>query len=263
MKARNFSPVVISLLAGAAVGYCLGPTAESTVAAKEETPPKTAVSEARPDEASAKEVRVLRSRIKELEGMLAKQGVEVEKTKEDESARRERRDGPRDFRADMERLRKEEPERYAQITNSMAQFRRRRLERAQTKMDFLSSIDTSGMSPEARKVHADLQAMIVEREALEERMRNFMDMSEEQRRAAFDEMREIDGRIRELNRAERDNLLAQTAEALGFQGDDADEIVNTVKGIYDATDSGWGWGGPGGPGGRGGRRGPGGRGGNR
>lgn len=265
MKIRNFSPVVISLLAGAAIGFCFAPSAGAPKAAPEKTSPKKVKAESRPDEAAEKEMRVLRSRIKELEDMLAKQGVEVEEMKE-ESSRRERRDRPRDFRADMERLRKEEPERYAQITNSMAQFRRHRLERAQSKIDFLSSIDTSRMSPAMLKVHSDLQDMIEKREAVEEKMRGFMDMTEEERREAFQEIGEIDGRIRELNRAERDNLLVQTAEALGFQGDDAAEIIDTVKSIYEATDSGWGFGGPGGPGrrgGRGGRGGPGGRGGNR
>lgn len=265
MKIRNFSPVVISLLAGAAIGFCFAPSAGAPKAAPEKTSPKTVKAESRPDEAAEKEMRVLRSRIKELEDMLAKKGVEVEEMKE-ESSRRERRDRPRDFRADMERLKKEEPERYAQITNSMAQFRRHRLERAQSKIDFLSSIDTSRMSPAMLKVHSELQDMIEKREAVEEKMRGFMDMTEEERREAFQEIGEIDGRIRELNRAERDNLLVQTAEALGFQGDDAAEIIDTVKSIYEATDSGWGFGGPGGPGrrgGRGGRGGPGGRGGNR
>ena len=265
MKIRNFSPVVISLLAGAAIGFCFAPSAGAPKAAPEKTSPKTVKAESRPDEAAEKEMRVLRSRIKELEDMLAKQGVEVEEMKE-ESSRRERRDRPRDFRADLERLKKEEPERYAQITNSMAQFRRHRLERAQSKIDFLSSIDTSRMSPAMLKVHSDLQDMIEKREAVEEKMRGFMDMTEEERREAFQEIGEIDGKIRELSRAERDNLLVQTAEALGFQGDDAAEIIDTVKSIYEATDSGWGWGGPGGGGrrgGRGGRGGPGGRGGNR
>ena len=265
MKIRNFSPVVISLLAGAAIGFCFAPSAGAPKTAPEKTSPKMVKAESRPDEAAEKEMRVLRSRIKELEDMLAKQGVEVEEMKE-ESSRRERRDRPRDFRADMERIRKEEPERYAQITNSMAQFRRHRLERAQSKIDFLSSIDTSRMSPAMLKVHSDLQDMIEKREAVEEKMRGFMDMTEEERREAFQEIGEIDGRIRELNRAERDNLLVQTAEALGFQGDDAAGIIDTGKSIYEATDSGWGFGGPGGPGrrgGRGGRGGPGGRGGNR
>jgi septal ring factor EnvC (AmiA/AmiB activator) len=267
MKLRNFSPIVISLLVGAALGYCLGPLSSPapTPEPEQKAEPGQAKHPDRRDHGDRAANRALRARIKELEDMLAKQGVEVEEMKE-ESSRRERRDRPRDFRADMERLKKEEPERYAQITNSMAQFRRHRLERAQSKIDFLSSIDTSRMSPAMLKVHSDLQDMIEKREAVEEKMRGFMDMTEEERREAFQEIGEIDGRIRELNRAERDNLLVQTAEALGFQGDDAAEIIDTVKSIYEATDSGWGFGGPGGPGrrgGRGGRGGPGGRGGNR
>lgn len=267
MKLRNFSPIVISLLVGAAIGFCLGPMSSPAPAPEPEQKSESeqAKQPDRGDHGERAANRALRARIKELEDMLAKQGVEVEEMK-DESSRRERRDRPRDFRADMERLKKEEPERYAQITNSMAQFRRHRLERAQSKIDFLSSIDTSRMSPAMLKVHSDLQDMIEKREAVEEKMRGFMDMTEEERREAFQEIGEIDGKIRELSRAERDNLLVQTAEALGFQGDDAAEIIDTVKSIYEATDSGWNWGGPGGGGrrgGRGGHGGPGGRGGNR
>ena len=264
MKLRNFSPIVISLLVGAALGYCLGPLSSPAPAPAPEPEKKAEPEQVKqPEYRGERADRALRARIKELEDMIAKQGVEVEKMKEEEAERRER---PRDFRADMERLKKEEPERYTQITNSMAQFRRRRLERAQSKIDFLSSIDTSRMSPAMLKVHSDLQDMIARREEIESKMHSIMDMTEEDRHALFGEMRETDERIRELNRFERDNLLVQTAEALGFQGDDAAEIIDTVKSIYEATDSGWNWGGPGGGGrrgGRGGHGGPGGRGGNR
>ena len=192
MKLRNFSPIVISLLVGAALGYCLGP-ASSPAPAPEPEQKAEPEQVKQPEYRGERADRALRARIKELEGMLAKQGIEVEKMKEESS----RRDRPRDFRADMERLKKEEPERYAQITNSMAQFRRHRLERAQSKIDFLSSIDTSRMSPAMLKVHSDLQDMIEKREAVEEKMRGFMDMTEEERREAFQEIGEIDGRIQD------------------------------------------------------------------
>ena len=248
MKIKTFSPIVISFMVGTAIGFCFSPAAkapELRPERKADEPRNARTADDASGERSAN--RALRARIRELEEMLAKQGVEVEKMKDEESARRER---PRfDPRAEMERIKKEDPERYTQMTNGMAQFRRQRLERAQTKMDFLSSIDTSRMSPGMLKVHTDLQDMIEKREAAEEKMRGFMDMTEDERHAAFQEMREIDDKIRELNRAERDNLLVQTTEALGFQGEDAAEIIDTVKSIYEATDSGWG--GPGGPGGRG------------
>jgi len=261
MKLRNFSPVVISLLVGAALGYCLGPQSAPAPAPEPEQKAESeqATQPDQRDRGDRAANRALRARIKELEDMLAKQGIEVEKMKEEETERRERQDRPRgDFRAEMERLKTEDPARYTQITNGMAQFRQRRLERAQSKIDFLSSVDTSKMSPGARKTHEDLQDMIARREEIESKMH--MDMTEEDRHALFGEMRETDERIRELNRLERENLLVQTAETLGFNGDEAKEIAETVKGIYEATDSGFGFGPPRGPGGRGGR---GGRGGNR
>ena len=262
MKLRNFSPIVISLLVGAAIGFCLGPLSSPAPSAEPgQTVEREQVKQSdRGDDGERAANRALRARIKELEDMLAKQGVEVEKMKEEETTRRERLERPRDFRTELERLKTEDPARYTQITNGMAQFRQRRLERAQSKMDFLSSVDTSVMSPGARKTHEDLQNMIEKREALEEKMHGIMDMSEEDRHALFGEMRETDERIRELNRLERENLLVQTAETLGFSGDDAKEIAETIKGIYEATDSGFGFGPPGGPGDPGGRRG---RGGNR
>ena len=263
MKLRNFSPIVISLLVGAALGFCLGPLSTPAPAPEPEqkAEPEQAKQPDRRDRGDRAANRALRARIKELEDMLATQGVDGEKMTEEETDRRER---PRfDPRAEMERLKTEDPARYAQITNGMAQFRQRRLERAQSKIDFLSSVDTSKMSPGARKTHEDLQEMIARREEIESKMHSIMDMTDDERHALFGEMRETDERIRELNRLERENLLVQTAETLGFSGDDAKEIAETVKGIYEATDSGFGFGPPGGPGGPGGpgrRRG---RGGNR
>lgn len=258
MIRMNFTPIVVSLLAGAAIGYCFSPSPKATPASAEETKAKETKAARNPDDAAGERSsnRALRARIRELESLLEKQGIEFEKMKTEETDRRERR---RDFRADMERIKTEDPARYAQMTNHMAQFRQRRLERAQSKMDFLASVDTSRMSASARKTHEDLIDLIERREGLESKMRDFMEMSEEERHAAFSEMREMDSEIRKLNRIERNNLLRQTAETLGFKGEDAKEITETLKGVIEATDFGFGFG-PGGPGrgGPGGPRGPGG-----
>jgi hypothetical protein len=263
MNIKTLIPFAITLVAGAAIGYCLAPS--SPAPAPE---PEGKVVSRRPsadDDGERASNRALRARIRELESMLAKQGVEVEK-REDEP----RREGPspraRDFRSEMERMMKENPERYAQMTNGMAQARQRRLDQVQSKIDFLSSVDTSKMSPEARKTHESLQDMIAKREELEDKMRGAMNMTGDERRAVFEEMRETDGAIRELNRAERENLLVTTAETLGFHGDEATEFVDTIKGIYRSTENAGrgGFGGfGGGRGGRGGRGPGGGRGGDR
>ncbi len=248
---KSYFPVAIALLAGAALGYCLAPSS-SAPAAVEEAKTEDAVSEATvQDEGDQSSLKALRARVRELEGLLKEKGVEVEQLKEEENEREARRERRFDPRAEMERIKKEEPERYAQMTNHMAQFRRRRLERAQHKMDILGSVDTSRMSAEARQTHEALQDAIEAREMLEDKMKNFMEMSDEERQSVMEEMHEATHKLMELNEAERDNLLTQTAVDLGFEDDDAAEIVETVKQIYEATDAGNWFG----PGGRRGRRG--------
>ncbi len=241
---KTYFPVAIALLVGAALGYCLAPASPApSVEHNMDEDAKVVPTQVEGDAAST---RALRARVRELEKMLARRGVEAEKTNVDETERATRRGRRFDPRAEMERLKKEDPARFAQMTNRMAQFRRRRLEHAQYKMDILDSVDTSKMSAEARQIHEALQNAIEEREALEEKMRNFMDMSDEDRRQVMEKMHEVNGRIRELNGTERDNLIAQTVESLGLDGDDAMDVVETVKAIYEATtDHGRGFG-PGG-----------------
>jgi gas vesicle protein len=243
---KTYFPVAVALLVGVALGFCLSPSAPAPTAVA--TAEESAKERPLQDEGDKSSTRALRARIRELEGLLAKQGAGEESAKEDDADRIERRERRFDPRAEMERIKKEDPARFAQITNGMAMIRRQRLERAQTKMDFLGSVDTSKMTAAARQTHEALQDMIERREELEDKMRNFMDMSEEARRSVMDEMRETEEKIRDLNKVERYNLLVQTASALGFEGDDAIEIIDTVKSIYEATESGFGFG-PGGPGG--------------
>lgn len=246
MKLRNFSPVVVSLLVGAAIGYCFGPSSEPSKSERPEPAPEPAKAKIQSGDAAEREMRALRLRIKELEAALANKAAAAadkaaEAQKVDDAGPSAEPPRPRfDPGAEMNSIRNEDPARYAQITNNMAQFRRRRLERAQSKIDYLSSLDTSKMSPGARKTHEELQDMIEKREILEERMQGVMGMAEDERRALFGKMREMEFRIRELNLAERDNLLVQAAESLGFAGDDAREIAEAMKDIYEATDSGFG-----------------------
>jgi len=262
MNAKTFIPFAVTFLAGAAIGYCFAPSSSAPA-------PEPEVKEEahrRPNAGDGGERasnRSRRTRNREMDPAPAKNGAEVEE-RVDVPRREEQAPRPRDYRSDMERLRRENPERYAQMTNGMAQARRRRLEQAQSKYDFLASVDTSKMSPEARKTHESLQGMIARRDELDEKMRSALDMTGDERRAILAEMRSTDESIRELNRAERENLLVTTAETLGFQGDEAKEFVDTIKGIYRSTENagsgGFGFGGGRGPGGGfGGGRGPGGR----
>ena len=82
------------------------------------------------------------------------------------------------------------------------------------------------------------------------------DVTEEQRRATFEELRKLDQTMRQLETSERNTLLTKTARSYGVSAANAKEMTETIKAIYDATGGGHHGpphGGPGGPGGRSGR----------
>ena len=231
--------VAIALLAGVALGFCSGVTTSTT---PEQAKAEREKAAKRPlaDAGEAASVKALRARIAELERMLAdakaKQPTnEVEKIAAQDGPRPPRGGGPREW---LENMKKNDPVRYAQMTNRFEQFRRRRAERQQRNLDFLSSVDTSRMSASGKKTHAALQEAIALREQLEAKMHQ-EDLSEAERRAVFEQMRESEHELRSLRRAERDNLFEATANTLGFEGDDAKEIVDTLREVVESTESSW------------------------
>ena len=233
--------VAIALLVGVALGFCSGVTTSTT---PEQAKAEREKAAKRPlaDAGEAASVKALRARIAELERMLADAKAkpkpatnEVEKIAAQDGPRPPRGGGPREW---LENMKKNDPVRYAQMTNRFEQFRRRRAERQQRNLDFLSSVDTSHMSAAAKKTHVALQEAIALREQLEAKMHQ-EDLSDAERRALFEQMRESERELRSLRRAERDNLFEATANTLGFEGDDAKEIVDTLKEVIESTESSW------------------------
>lgn len=226
--------MVLALAVGAAAGYFVrdGQEVEAAESAA------TAVDTGRQIEnaGDSASVKALRARVAELERRLAEKVEEVKVEANAVAGRGEAALSPRER---MEKLEKEDPARYVQITNRIASWRRRRSESAQAKIDFLSSIDTSRMSKKERQVHEELQELVARREELEASMHN-RELDDGQRRKIFEELRSSGSRLRELAAKERDSLLSETARNLGFEGEDVGEIVSTVKEIFEATDSGWG-----------------------
>jgi hypothetical protein len=180
------------------------------------------------------EVKALRRKVRDLEARLARREEAAEPIAP--PAPHPPAPKPESMSERMARLEREDPGRYGEITNRIAQWRRTRARRTQEKMEFLSSLDVSGMSADARKTHARLQELTVARHALEERMHS-RDLTDAERGELFREMREYDRELHELNAKERDNLLEETVRNLGFDGDDVREISATVKEVFEATDS--------------------------
>ena len=149
--------------------------------------------------------------------------------------------GPGGFMAELERMKDENPERYASMTNRMAQFRRRMMQRTESKLETLAAIDTTGWSKSQIATHEKYQELIARREELMDIVRHDSGASSQERDAAFAELRQIGHELRETSAKERNTLLDKTFRELGHSGSDAAEIRETVKTIFQTTEE---WGGP-------------------
>ena len=124
-------------------------------------------------------------------------------------------------------------EQFTQVTNAFAQFRARLAQRAKSRQDYLSSIDTSGMTAAEKANHKRYLELFAKREAASEKMRGGMFNQD-----AIREMVEVGMEMRETAKEERATLMRQVARELGYTGDDAKTIQETVQNIYDCTSSG-------------------------
>ena len=159
--------------------------------------------------------------------------------------------GPGDFMADLERMKTENPERYASMTNRMTQFRNRMTQRTENKLDTLASIDTRGWSRSQIETHEKYQDLIAKRAELMEIIRHDSGATKEERDAAFGELHKLGRELHETSVKERNTLLDKTFQEMGYSSSDAKEIRETIKTIYSTTEE---WGGHRGRGGRHGRR---------
>ena len=245
--------IAAALFAGVAIGYFVK---DEPIAAEEpaaETVQKKAVAD-KGEEAS---VKALRHRIAELERLIAEKDGKSEIAISNavaEAVKARPPAPPQNWRERMEEMKKNDPERYTQMTNRFANWRRSRAEQARNKIDFLSSIDTSHMSAGAKKTHNALQDLIAKREGIEQQLQS-PDLTDEERGKLMGELHSTHHELMRLNGEERSNLFEETARNLGFEGEDAKEISATIQEVIRATDSGWGGhhGGPRGPRGQGGR----------
>jgi len=231
----NVVVAIIALVVGAVLGWAIKPAAPLTTDADNEKP-------------SARRARIAesKSRVKTVTTVVTNT-VRDTVTNTVEVVREPPR-GPEGWRAEMERLKEENPTEYAARTNRMAQFRARMLQNAENKLETLASIDTTGWTPQQIETHQRYQELIAKREELMDSMRFDSDATEEQRRAAREQMWELGREIHKASQEERNLLLNKAIREMGFKGAAAAEVKDTITTIYSATQE---WGGP-----RGGRGGP-------
>jgi len=242
----------VALSAGAAVGFGLGSrkAAPEIPATKSGTPSGGKMISESPAVAATAS---LRAKVRELEKAL--ELAQKQSTNAVAEVPPGRPGVPHEgMRERLERLKNENPARYAQVTNSIARFSQMRRERARARDEMLSSVDVSRMSPQGRKVHARYMELSAKRDELMDSMQR-EDVTDEERRATWGRIHQMGESLHEAAAAERVNLLNEMARDLGFEGEDAMAIAETVREVVDATDPGFGWM-PHGRGGRGNGRGP-------
>ena len=249
--------IAAALFVGVAIGYFVK---DEPIPAEE---PKVEEKATKPvaDKGDEASIRALRHRIAELEKLIAEKDgaseIAISNAVAEAAKMRPPAPSQQNWRERMEEMKKSDPERYTQMTNRFAQWRRSRAEQARDKIDFLSSIDTSRMSAGAKKTHNALQNLIAKREEIEQQLHQ-EDLSDEERGKLMGELHSTHHELMRLNGEERKNLFNETAKELGFTGAEAKEFTATIQEVIEATDSGWGGhrrhgGGPRGPGGPGGR----------
>lgn len=246
--------IAVALLVGVAIGYFVK---DEPVAANEPAKVEETVKKPVADKGDEAIVSSLRQEIVRLKKALSeKDGRNAETISNAvEKARQSQPPRFRNQREWLENLKKNEPERYVQVTNNMAQWRQQRYDRARSRIEFLSSLDVSCMSASARKTHADLQELIARREELEEQLHD-EELTDEQRRALGEELGKTHQELQRLNDEERDNLLEEAARSLGLGAEDSKAFAETIQDVIDATEIGWRSSrrrGPRGQGGQGGR----------
>ena len=221
----------IALVAGTAVGYCLAP------GAAQEAAPEASGTTTRPDKApiadngDAASVKALRVRVTELERMLAERHAAEEAAATNAVATvpqppEPRRGGGREW---MENLKKSNPERYAQITNNLAQMRRQQAERLHRNLDFLASVDTSRMSAKAKNTHAALQKRLALREELMDQLHasDGQDITDEQRRDVWRQIRENEEVLRQAVAAIP--AIGKWGEGMGKEFSDRINRIDRIK----------------------------------
>lgn len=255
--------IAAALLVGVAIGYFVKtePIAAEEPAMVAETPKK-----AIKDKGEEATIAALRHRIAELERLLAEKQEKSTSAVLKAVTEATKMSFPEPPQAKWRELQKTNPERFAQITNRMAQWRSRHAEWTQGRIDFLSSIDTSSMNAEAKKTHEELQELFARREEIE-RQAWQMDLSSDEFHNLMAELHTTHGTLMRLSEAERNNLFVETARNLGLEGEDVKMFTDTIQQVIEVTDGEFGYsqmirhhrgrgpqdGGPRGPGGPGGR----------
>ena len=136
----------------------------------------------------------------------------------------------------LEQLKREDPERYAEMEKRRREFQENMRQALDRRDDFLGAIDLSLLTPEQQEMHARFVDALAAQQAaidtLNARAEAGEAPTEEERRAMREAMRQVRG----LQGAERDALLSAVAVSMGLsEGEETEAFIGVVKEVYDST----------------------------
>jgi hypothetical protein len=134
----------------------------------------------------------------------------------------------------MEQLKQTDPERYQEIETQRAAFQERLKTETQDKQSFLESVDISNWPADMQANHVKIMDLYARMADAAARSVEGASSERDAQRSLFSQWRET----RDLLQAEQEMLLFDTARQLGFEGGNADQFVEYIKTINQATSPG-------------------------
>lgn len=232
----GFAVIVAALLAGGgyATGRLLAPrsyTAETvtkTVYQGDGAPADLAPLQA--------ENAALKTQLDNLRAELAKLQAAAEAAAPEPAAEEPPRRMTRQER--MEQLKRENPERYAEMERRRQEFQANMEAFQARREDFFANLDLELLTPEQQEMHFQYTEALAQQQAAIDRMRELAESGEtptDEDRAAIRESFRL---VRGLQGAERDALLSAVATSMGLQaGEETEAFVGVIKEVYDFTGS--------------------------
>ena len=136
----------------------------------------------------------------------------------------------------MEQLKRENPERYAEMERRRQEFQANMEAFQLRREDFFANLDLGLMTPEQQEMHFQYTEALAQQQAAIDRMRALAESGEEATAEDRAAIRESFRLVRGLQGAERDALLSAVAVSMGLQsGEETEAFVNVVKEVYDFT----------------------------
>ena len=136
----------------------------------------------------------------------------------------------------MEQLKRENPERYAEMERRPQEFQAN-MEAFQTRReDFFANLDLELLTPEQQEMHFQYTEALAQQQAAIDRMRELAESGEEPTEEDRAAIRDSFRLVRGLQGAERDALLSAVATSMGLQpGEETEAFVGVIKEVYDFT----------------------------